>query len=103
WKYYKETGEVIYKKSQRNSDRPNSFTSKHEQHIQHIVEKDLQLCADDITNPLTSQFENFKISRSQMNHHLRNNMLITIQKPTFDPNARNSENNLQTRYEWFMK
>jgi hypothetical protein len=38
-----------------------------------------------------------------MNHHLRNNMLISIKKPTFDPMARNSDNNLQTRYEWFMK
>ncbi|KAG0737146.1 hypothetical protein G6F57_009621 [Rhizopus arrhizus] len=38
-----------------------------------------------------------------MNHHLRNNTLITIKKPTFDPKAGNSENNLQTRYEWFMK
>jgi transposase len=38
-----------------------------------------------------------------MNHHLRNNMLISIKKPTFDPKARNSDDNLQTRYEWFMK
>ncbi|CEG70178.1 hypothetical protein RMATCC62417_06123 [Rhizopus microsporus] len=38
-----------------------------------------------------------------MNHHLRNSMLITIKKPTFNPKVRNSENNLQTRYEWFMK
>lgn len=30
-------------------------------------------------------------------------MLFTIKKPTFDPKARNSENNLQTRYEWSMK
>ncbi|KAG0734658.1 hypothetical protein G6F57_012312 [Rhizopus arrhizus] len=103
WKYYEETGEVAYKKSQRNSGRPNSFTPEHEQHIQQIVEKDSQLCADDIIDSLTSQFENFKISKSQMNHHLRNNMLIKIKKPTFDPKARNSENKLQTRYKWFMK
>ncbi|KAG0827301.1 hypothetical protein G6F29_009202 [Rhizopus arrhizus] len=49
------------------------------------------------------KFENLKVSKSQMNHHLRNNTLITIKKPTFDPKAGNSENNLQTRYEWFMK
>lgn len=48
---------------------------------------------------LTSQFENFKISKSQMNHRLRNNMLITIKKPTFDPKARNSKNILQTKCE----
>ncbi|KAI8879831.1 hypothetical protein K501DRAFT_276192 [Backusella circina FSU 941] len=99
WKYHEETGEVAYKRSQRNSSRPNSFTPEHEQHIQQIVGKDSQLCTDNIIDSLTSQFENFKISKSQMNHHLRNNMLITIKKPTFDPKARNSENNLQTRYE----
>ena len=38
-----------------------------------------------------------------MNHHLRSNMLIIIKKPTFNPKIRNSENNLQARYEWFMK
>ncbi|KAL4210924.1 hypothetical protein AB4K20DRAFT_1800694, partial [Rhizopus microsporus] len=98
WKYYEETGEVAYKKSQRNSGRSYSFTPECEQHIQQIVEKGSQLCTDDNNDSLTSQFENFKI-KSQMNHHLRNNMLITIKKPVFDPKARSSENNLQTGYE----
>jgi hypothetical protein len=44
-----------------------------------------------------------KISKPQINHYLRNNMLISIKKPTFDLMTRNSDNNLQTRYEWFMK
>lgn len=103
WKHYQETGEVAYKKSQYNLGRLASFTFEHEQYIQKIIEEDSQLCADDIIDPLTSQFEDFKISKSQMNHHLRNNMLISIKKPTFDPKVRNSEDNLQTRYEWFMK
>jgi hypothetical protein len=30
-------------------------------------------------------------------------MLISIKKPTFDPMTRNSDNNLQTRYEWIIK
>lgn len=30
-------------------------------------------------------------------------MLVTIKKPTFEPEARNSADNLETRYEWFMK
>lgn len=103
WKHYQETGEVAYKKSQYNLGRLASFTFEHEQYIQKIIEEDSQFCADDIIDPLTSQFEDFKISKSQMNHHLRNNMLISIKKPTFDPKVRNSEDNLQTRYEWFMK
>lgn len=30
-------------------------------------------------------------------------MLVTIKKPTFEPEARNSADNLETRYERFMK
>jgi transposase len=70
WEHYQETGKVAYKKLQRNPGRPNSPTFEHEQHIQQIVEKDSQLCADDIIDSLKSQFENLKISKSQMNHHL---------------------------------
>jgi hypothetical protein len=30
-------------------------------------------------------------------------MLITVKKPYFEPEVRNSVENLQTRFEWFMK
>ena len=99
WKHHQETGKLAYKKLQRNPGRPNSLTPEHEQHIQQIVEKDSQLCADDIIVSRKSQFEELKISKSQINHHLRNNMLISIKKSTFNPMTRNSDNNLQTRYE----
>jgi hypothetical protein len=72
---------------------------EHEQHIQEIVEKDPQLCAVDIIDSLASQFEGFSISKSQMNYHLKNNMFISVKKPTFEPKIRNSDDNLQTRYE----
>ncbi|KAG0938707.1 hypothetical protein G6F57_008056 [Rhizopus arrhizus] len=103
WKHCQETEKVVYKKLQRNPGRPNSLNPEHEQHIQQIVEKDSQLCADDIILSRKSQFEDLKISKSQMNHHLRNNKLISIKKSIFDPMIRDSDNNLQTRYDWYMK
>lgn len=30
-------------------------------------------------------------------------MLVTVKKPTFEPNRRNSPENLLERYEWFLK
>lgn len=30
-------------------------------------------------------------------------MFITVKRPTFEAKIRNSDSNLQTRYEWFMK
>ncbi|KAG0747692.1 hypothetical protein G6F16_007295 [Rhizopus arrhizus] len=103
WKHYQETGKLAYEKWQRNLGLPNSLTPGHEQHIQQIIEKDSQLCADDIIDSLKQQFEDLKISKTQMNHYLRNNMLISIKKSTFDLMTRSSDNNLQTRYERFMK
>lgn len=99
WKQYQETEEEPYKKSAENLGRPSNFTGEHEQHIQEIVEKDSQLCAVDIIDSLTSKFEGFSISKSQMNHHLKNNMFIYVKKPTFEPKIRNSDKNLQKRYE----
>ncbi|CEP09728.1 hypothetical protein [Parasitella parasitica] len=37
----------------------------------------------------------FVISKPQLNHHLKNNMLISVKKPSFEPEARNSEKTLQ--------
>lgn len=40
WEHYEETGEVPYKKSERNIGRPRTFTEEHEEYIQEIMEKD---------------------------------------------------------------
>jgi hypothetical protein len=62
-----------------------------------------QLHSDDIINSLTERFEDFTISKSQLNNHLRNTMLITVKKPMFEPEVRNSVGSLLTRFEWFME
>lgn len=102
WKHYEETGEVAYKKSERNVGRPNLFTLKREQHIREILDKDTQLFSDDIIDSVTWQFEDSKISKSQMNHHLRNSMLVTVKRLTINPKVKNSDSTLQKRYDWFM-
>lgn len=92
-----------YKKPEKNIVRPSNFTGEHVQNIQGIVEKDSQLCAVGIIDSLTSKFEGISISKSQMNHHLKNNVFISVNKPTFGPKIKNSGKNLQKRYEWFME
>ncbi|KAI8085335.1 hypothetical protein BDF21DRAFT_486407, partial [Thamnidium elegans] len=44
------------------------------------VDNDLLLYSDDIINNLTERFEDFTISKSQLNNHLRNTILITAKK-----------------------
>ncbi len=38
-----------------------------------------------------------------MSSYLKNVILVTVKKPTFEPGKRNSAENLNTRFEWFMK
>ncbi|KAI8883624.1 hypothetical protein K501DRAFT_313928, partial [Backusella circina FSU 941] len=103
WKRYQETNEVPYKLSKNNVGRPSSFTTEHETCTRELLDKDPQLYSEDIIGELSKEFMGFSNSKTQLNHHLRNNMLVTIKKPIFEPEARNSADNLETRYEWFMK
>jgi hypothetical protein len=79
------------------------YCPKHEEYIQHLIDQDPQLFAEDIIESLVKQFEDFSISQSRLNHYLRNNIRITMKKPTFEAEIKNSVNNLNTGFEWFMK
>ncbi|RCI04854.1 hypothetical protein CU098_013265, partial [Rhizopus stolonifer] len=62
-------GEVAYKKSKNNSTPKSTFTAKHEDHIKNLIDNNSQLFADDIIEKLTKQFQEFSISKLQLNHH----------------------------------
>ncbi|KAG2207158.1 hypothetical protein INT47_012211 [Mucor saturninus] len=103
WEYYEGTEEVAYKKFEENSGPKSSFTTEYNEYIKELLDNDPQLYPDDIISSLTERFEDFTISKSQLNNHLRNIMLITVRKPMFEPEVRNSVGDLQTRFEWFME
>lgn len=103
WDFYKETEEVPYKQSKTNNGAKSAFKVEHQEYIKELLDEDPQLFAEDIIESLTKQFMDFTISKTQLNHHLKNTMLITVKRPIFEPEVRNSETNLQTRYEWFME
>ncbi|PHZ12866.1 uncharacterized protein RHIMIDRAFT_236903 [Rhizopus microsporus ATCC 52813] len=102
-KYYEGTEGVEHKKSEQNSGPKSSFTAEHSEYIKELLDNDPHLYSDDIINSLTERFEDFTISKSQLNNHLRNTVLITVKKPIFEPEVRNSVGNLQTRFEWFIE
>ena len=85
WHVYEETEEIAYKKSEQNSSPKSSFTIEHNKYINELLDNDPQLYSDDIIKRLTERFEGFSISKSQMNTHLRNTMLIIVKQPTFEP------------------
>ncbi|PHZ14592.1 uncharacterized protein RHIMIDRAFT_235359 [Rhizopus microsporus ATCC 52813] len=103
WKYYEGAEEVAYKKFEENNGPKSSFTTEHNEYIKEQLDNGPQLYSDDIINSLTKRFEVFTISKPQLNNHLRNIMLITVKKPMFEPEIRNSVGNLQTIFEWFME
>ncbi|KAL0082103.1 hypothetical protein F4703DRAFT_1905276 [Phycomyces blakesleeanus] len=51
---------------------------------------------------VSEQFMGFSISKAQLNHNLKDSMPITVKKPTFEPEARNFEINLQERCDWYI-
>ncbi|KAG0754237.1 hypothetical protein G6F57_014185 [Rhizopus arrhizus] len=103
WQLYNETEDIAYKKSEQNRGQKSSFTTAHNEYINELLDNDQQLVSDDIMGNLTKKSDGFTISKSQLNNHLRNTMFITIKKPVFEAEVRNSAENLQTSYEWFMK
>ncbi|MBM6383974.1 MAG: hypothetical protein JSY10_08260 [Paenibacillus sp.] len=85
-----------YKLSKNNVSRPSSFTTEYETYIRELVDKVPQLYSEDTIGELSKEFMGFSISETQLNHHLRNNMLVSIKEPTFEPKTRNFADNLET-------
>ena len=69
-----------HKLSKNNVGCLSYFTTKHEAYIRELLDKDLQLYSEDVIGELSKEFMGFSISKTQLNHHLRNNMLMMLKK-----------------------
>lgn len=90
-KRYRETYDIPYKLSKKNNiGCPSSFTTEHETYIRELLDKDPppQFYSEDISNKLSEEFMGFSISKTQLNHHLRSNTLVTAKKHTFETEVR---------------
>lgn len=103
WRSYEETGEVPIKKSTRNPGRPNNFTEEHKAHVLDLVDDDPQVTVCDVVESLTKSFEDFSLTKSAIHKHMNETCNLSVKKPHFESEKRNSPENLQERYEWFMK
>jgi hypothetical protein len=83
--------------------RPSTFTEEHDNFLIKLIDNDPQIIVNDIMEMLIVEFEGFSISNSQLNHHLKNDLCLTMKKVTLEAEARNSPENLQERFDWFMK
>ncbi|RCH78152.1 hypothetical protein CU098_002169, partial [Rhizopus stolonifer] len=83
--------------------RPSTFTDEHDSYLIELIDDDSQIIVSDIMERLTEKFEGFSISNSQLNHNLKNDLCLTMKKVTFEAEARNSKENLQQRFDWFMQ
>ncbi|KAG1441614.1 hypothetical protein G6F56_011398 [Rhizopus delemar] len=83
--------------------RPSTFTEEHDSFLIELIDNDPQIIVSDIIEMLIVEFEGFSISNSQLNHHLKNDLCLTMKKATLEAEARNSPENLQERFDWFMK
>jgi hypothetical protein len=91
------------KKNSEMKGRPSTFTEEHDSFLIKLIDNDPQIIVSDIMEMLIVEFEGFSISNSQLNHHLKNDLCLTMKKATLEAEARNSPENLQERFDWFMK
>lgn len=84
WKQYREDSTTPYKKSSEMKDRSSTFTDEHDSYLIGLIGGDLLIIMSDIMERLTEKFGGFNISNSQLNHHLKNDLCLTMKKATFE-------------------
>ncbi|KAG1092608.1 hypothetical protein G6F42_019158 [Rhizopus arrhizus] len=68
----------------------HTFTEEHDSFLIKLIDNDPQIIVSDIMEMLIVEFEGFSISNSQLNHHLKNDLCLTMKKATLEAEARNS-------------
>lgn len=91
------------KESTRNTGYPNHFIEEHKAHVLDLVDDDPQVTVCDVVESLTKSFEDFSLTKSAIHKHMNETCNLSVKKPHFESEKRNSPENLQERYEWFMK
>ena len=90
------------KKTTRNPRRPNNFIEEHKAYVLDLVDDDPQVTVCDVVERLTKSFEDFSLTKSAIHKHMNETCNLSVKKP-HESEKRNSPENLQERYEWFMK
>ncbi|ORE07192.1 hypothetical protein BCV72DRAFT_304819 [Rhizopus microsporus var. microsporus] len=103
WGSYEETGEVPIKKLTRNPGHSNNFTEEHKTHVLDLVDDDPQVTVCDVVESRTKSSEDFSLTKSIIHKHMNETYNLSVKKPHFESEKRNSLENLQERYERFMK
>jgi hypothetical protein len=103
WTIYEETGEVPYKKSTKNKGRPLCFTQEHKIRVQELIDDNPQTSVTEVVDDLIAKFEDFSMSKSGVHQHMKTTCSLSVQVPRFEAIKKNSPENLEERYEWFMK
>lgn len=93
----------LSKNPTRNPRRPSNFTEKHKAHVLNLVDNNLQATVWDVLESLTKSFGNFSLTKSVIHKHMNEICNLPIKKPHFKSEKRNSSENLQERFVWFMK
>ncbi|KAI7904497.1 uncharacterized protein BX663DRAFT_550176 [Cokeromyces recurvatus] len=68
-----------------------------------MVKDNPQTTVNDVLESLTERFDNLKISKTQLHHHMKTTLNLTVKYATFEPKAGDNADNLDTRYHWVRK
>ncbi|KAG0738811.1 hypothetical protein G6F62_007891 [Rhizopus arrhizus] len=75
---------------------------EHKAYVLDLVDDDPQVTVCDVVERLTKSFEDFSLTKSAIHKHMNETCNLSVKKP-HESEKRNSPENLQERYEWFMK
>ncbi|KAG2223850.1 hypothetical protein INT45_012723 [Circinella minor] len=73
------------------------------QHVQKLVDEEPQVTVIEVVDDLVTKFEDFSLSKNQVHHPMRTilcNLSVSIVR--FESKKRNSLENLEEWYKWFM-
>ncbi|KAI9471063.1 MAG: hypothetical protein EXX96DRAFT_507510, partial [Benjaminiella poitrasii] len=102
WSHYLETEELPFKKTTRITGRHSQFTEEPQRFVKQMVVDNPQTTVDEVLENVTSEFKDLTISRTQLHHHMKNTLNLTVKYPTFETIARNDPDNLESRFQWFQ-
>ncbi|KAI7850996.1 hypothetical protein BDC45DRAFT_559718 [Circinella umbellata] len=68
----------------------------------HTIDEERQLIVIEVVDDLVAKFEDFSLSQTQVHRHMKTTCNLSVSIARFESEKRNSFQNLEERYKWFM-
>ncbi|ORX53482.1 hypothetical protein DM01DRAFT_1287811, partial [Hesseltinella vesiculosa] len=99
--FRKELNEDNDTESERKKvGRPQILGEPHQSFLKTVFDDNPSTTMEDAVSLLTQEFEGLEIKRSAVRNFVTQKMHLTFKRVSYQPEARNKENNLTNRFNW---